>query len=517
MAGPLNLTFGVELEFVLLGKTKAEQYGQLEVWKAIHDCIVTDDQEPSRFSSYPVPLHDETTYVTPIQSFSKWQVAEEAALEVATRYNNNALCNSGYEAYPIELISRVFEYHTDHWQAEIASVLDALHSRFNQPSSEFRMLIDERCGFHVHVGNRTAGFPLQTVKNLLQLVTAHEHCFDELHSAGRISGKYETDCTIDGSRYCDPPSAGFIARAKSATGESSGYMESSLLAAWHRDSLRRSAERSSEPPAGIGSKTLVNTGDKTSGTVRRNERATTEPVTETGASKSAKEKELHDQKRSKLPTVWVQSIQRAPDFEKLHDLCGDSSSAYNISNLVPHNKQRFQRFATPDSVEEYEILNSKKTVEFRQHQGSLRKREISAWIEVVCFLMEWAHWANSKRLAGILDPTLIMDASLTAVALLQKLEDPRRLPAWISSYYGTKWGANLIESESREAMASLEQSSPFYNIVDEATKRQQTLRSWKHIQGKVRAKMGRGGYGGHFKTVESRPEDGSWIEPMSYV
>jgi hypothetical protein len=51
-----------------------------------------------------------------------------------------------------------------------------------------RLLINNTCTLHVHVGNGLAGFTVQTVKNLLSIYTAFERVIDEMHAKSRIGG-----------------------------------------------------------------------------------------------------------------------------------------------------------------------------------------------------------------------------------------------------------------------------------------------------------------------------------------
>lgn len=65
--------------------------------------------------------------------------------------------------------------------SEIEDVLDILSS-----IADLEVIFDSSCGLHVHVGNESAGFPLQTLKNVSILTTVFEAQFSSLHPPERV-------------------------------------------------------------------------------------------------------------------------------------------------------------------------------------------------------------------------------------------------------------------------------------------------------------------------------------------
>lgn len=77
-----------------------------------------------------------------------------------------------------------------------------------------RFITNQSTGFHVHVRNGGQRVPLRTAKNVFQLVTAFERCFDELHSIPRITFPEEL-----GRGYCCYPPSFWHAQADRSRGE----------------------------------------------------------------------------------------------------------------------------------------------------------------------------------------------------------------------------------------------------------------------------------------------------------
>ncbi|MCJ1335110.1 hypothetical protein MMC09_000376 [Bachmanniomyces sp. S44760] len=76
-----------------------------------------------------------------------------------------------------------------------AESLEEVFSAIHVINENFPTLVNETSGLHVHIGNRTFGFPLQTVKNLAILVSVFENQFNSLHPPERLDNE-----------YCVPPS-----------------------------------------------------------------------------------------------------------------------------------------------------------------------------------------------------------------------------------------------------------------------------------------------------------------------
>ncbi|KAL9079543.1 MAG: hypothetical protein Q9157_001601 [Trypethelium eluteriae] len=587
MTSPLNLTFGIELEFVLLGKAKevtdyCPEMGELAVYNALRHCRVTNEGSPYSLSTNPLPVHDkegncwENEY-----NYSKWIITSDSSASF-TQDQQALLPDDIHRAWPIELKSRVFEFHTEqNWRAEIASVLRTLHHHFNQPGSTFRILVPATCGFHVHIGNRRDSFPLGTVQHLLQLVTAHERCFDTLHSVHRIydgmweeygGGEPSTAC-------CMPPSDGFLTQAaclafsddyeqrytdtkannenkhywpdedKKDIDNCSDYTASSwgTCGSWEASNADPNLEScpdestqelnrwDGEDGAGIMDSCAVDSAytacpglgedgverapSKQVGTqenvdVDLEEFPRDEDPIATERQPLLLNEELDRLKRSISPTAWIVLIQSARTLTELGNVTGarNHCAAYSIDNLL--ERHGFPPSATcsspvqmrPDtisSLDEYDLGSDepKLTIEFRQHDGSLDEREIKAWIEVVAFLTEWAHYADIEQLSRVLSAAQMMDQKLDVLNLLRQLEGfwgpggCRNLPNWVFGYYRQRRASATIEREFEQAISRIDPSSPFYNVVRRTEESRRELRLYASILKKIENKMEIGRYG----------------------
>lgn len=168
MAMP-NLTFGIELEFLCL--RPKDVFGN--VGEAIYDTLIEND--------IPATGHEdiEEDVIELVPSHTRWRVETDILGLSATE---KVYLPEGWEAEAVELSSRKFHFFDD-WRGEVAKVLKILREL---EECGCRFITNRSTGFHGHVGNDTQRVPLRTAKNVFQLVTAFERCFDELHSVPRI-------------------------------------------------------------------------------------------------------------------------------------------------------------------------------------------------------------------------------------------------------------------------------------------------------------------------------------------
>ena len=522
MALPLNLTIGVELEFILLarldrGEELFSEKGELAVYEALQNCTVANGKSPYGLFSSKLRIHNRNLQPGNLNDFSKWSIVSDDSCSLLDQ-EMQMLPGTDYKGFPIELRSRVFEYYQDDWRTEIASVIRTLHEHFNQPDSRYRILVNERCGLHVHVGNRKEGFPLQTVQNLIQLVTAYEHCFDSLHTTQRISGKYYVDGKVlDCSGYCRAPSEQFLAHARWA-----------LLRDEALDKLRSSKIENGDEwlraPNNEGSCVSDAEGERD---IYGNSYTTEttdsddfphEPLCMDEPIPLDRKEDLCSLKYSKSPTAWLRLIASTETIDGVCHLLGMSphDQAYNLENLLSMGDSQRSWSSPSSSVRsvqmrptftlfrdkyDLEFGEAKKTIEFRQHHGSLDVLEILAWIEVVALLTEWSHCVGAALVSQTIRLTRLMDAELDVLDLLEQLGGRwwhgrcRSLPAWVIAYYPNRRAAATTEDEFHWAMSRIAPTSPFYRVMQHVEQARRTQRTYKNIQGKIRNKIEEGKYG----------------------
>ncbi|KAI9714931.1 MAG: hypothetical protein M1812_006244 [Candelaria pacifica] len=83
-----------------------------------------------------------------------------------------------------ELASPVLPFNTDSLN-EITNVVNFL-------ASKYPISTNESCGFHVHVGNSTNGFPLQTLKSFYTIAATYERQIQSIHPPHRLNNFFCT-------------------------------------------------------------------------------------------------------------------------------------------------------------------------------------------------------------------------------------------------------------------------------------------------------------------------------------
>lgn len=123
-----------------------------------------------------------------VSNYLKWTIWKDLSI----RGEDEGLGWVGiYQYFGLEVISRMLQPDAGGLQ-EVVSALD-IHR------AQFSLITDRSTGLHVHVGNRTKGFPFQTPKKLAQLVTGFEHIVHSLHLDYRLEER-------EAARLCEPPS-----------------------------------------------------------------------------------------------------------------------------------------------------------------------------------------------------------------------------------------------------------------------------------------------------------------------
>lgn len=186
MTSPLQLTFGLELEFIVLydpvrykydlarlecgPRTRLDQKFEILVRKHIIYAL--------NAIKLPVTGYRES------DSTQKWTITSDDSIDLGGRPN----CVGVEMKSPAYNISEIA-------LAQVTRAIKLL-------TDSFDVIVDDSCGVHVHVGNQRKGFPLQTVKQFCMLTAIFEPYFDSLHPSERIFGL--------GSGFARGPTSVFI-------------------------------------------------------------------------------------------------------------------------------------------------------------------------------------------------------------------------------------------------------------------------------------------------------------------
>lgn len=171
---PNKMTFGIELEFLLIHPdgcfAPLQLDGMSNAIKAIDHLLNTNS----------IPSQCLYTGPTGAPRFSRWNVDRDChRLTDAER----SRLPPNHTVVPIEVSSRKLKLHTDDWQQEVRKVVETITGLSDIGCLT---LTSQECGFHVHIGYDDEPVPFQTCKNIFQIATALERCFDQLHTTSRI-------------------------------------------------------------------------------------------------------------------------------------------------------------------------------------------------------------------------------------------------------------------------------------------------------------------------------------------
>ena len=185
MHHPLNLTFGIEIECVVLfGPDEFEDAISLAegfLWEKTDSSRLTHDDKLRIICRNKVikTLRDngfQTYAYNTGKGDQKWTVGPDAsvAIEDGRRVD-------GYLECDVEISSPALRFCPEAL-CRVKRLVEVLKKQFS-------VEVNTSCGFHVHIGNRKSGFPLQTLKHLCMLTAMFEHQFNSLHSPDRIGNQ----------------------------------------------------------------------------------------------------------------------------------------------------------------------------------------------------------------------------------------------------------------------------------------------------------------------------------------
>lgn len=178
----LNVTFGVELEFVVA--YRAGQYTNLphlDPDSAVRAHIIHLLQEAG-FSM---------NGLTPPLNYEFWTVGTDGSIEaepedpLLTQWED-------FRFSAVELISPKFFW------SRSALAFQELERALQIIQQEFAAFTNRTCGMHIHVGNEEWGFPRSTLKKFAQVVAAFERQLAAIHPFHRVKNV-----------HCRPPSSNF--------------------------------------------------------------------------------------------------------------------------------------------------------------------------------------------------------------------------------------------------------------------------------------------------------------------
>jgi hypothetical protein len=205
-------TFGIECEFIGLTPKNISQDAtecacQILQRKVTLKCKNKCEQVTHQWY---LPVRDTVAQgkATTGSTFSAWEVQTDVSISLDDdEYQTYMSVADRTNVTQVELVSRILnldgptpcprgqvypctgEAFAWEWRAELQIIFDALRAGFNRPG--YRMLVNKSTGIHVHLGNGSFGFPVDTVKSILGGFVAFERHFDSIMPVSRIIGRIQ--------------------------------------------------------------------------------------------------------------------------------------------------------------------------------------------------------------------------------------------------------------------------------------------------------------------------------------
>ncbi|KAH0024168.1 alpha/beta-hydrolase, partial [Aureobasidium melanogenum] len=203
-------TFGIECEFMGLTPKNISQDATEYACQMLQRKVTLKCKNKCEQVSHQwyLPVRDTVAQgkATTGSTFSAWEVQTDVSISLDDdEYQTYMSVADRTNVTQVELVSRILnldgptpcprgqvypctgEPFAWEWRDELSMMFDALRAGFNRPG--YRMLVNKSTGIHVHLGNGSFGFPVDTVKGILGGFVAFERCFDSIMPVSRIIGR----------------------------------------------------------------------------------------------------------------------------------------------------------------------------------------------------------------------------------------------------------------------------------------------------------------------------------------
>ena len=393
---PLDISFGVEFEFILIERFPEDEawadktlqqkvyYGLSQVGEILKAMLFTCGSCGTQFQM-PIAVQDASEDWK--ANHEQWNVQADDSMKLTRDQRRKLLAlDDNCDALGVEVTSRKFfadrdvpvgegsptdHRHTINYKEEIETILGALHRAYNSPAAATDgvitrwLVINNTCDLHVHVGNDNKGFPLQTVKNVMSLCTAFERVIDSMHSHSRIRGTSLALAPLDALDEVlgTGPLSGDQA-VKTLPITQQGQHEYPMVPLTEHLIARAWCQRRTtahQPPSPS----------------TPNSSAPPTP-THPSPSHTASNPHLAQATSGLYNTAFLENIQSAPNLDSLINLAELKQSTVSLLYL-----KNWSSLA--------------KTIEFRQHAAVTSAAETLPWIDFVTSLVAAAHESSAER------------------------------------------------------------------------------------------------------------------------
>jgi hypothetical protein len=475
-----DLTFGIELEYVLLRRKRSSDSREADpdlldadavqiVFNSLAQklparCMVCNSRVWFDLPLNRDPLLTNTYECWNVDNeyFRAWS-GDEAAQEAL-----GIEAAGEYEYRGVEIISRILHAHkhleileptSTHvhrisYDEEIKAVLRKLKHDFCMLSanrSKNNYLYNGKvAAYHVHIGNYRTGFDLETVKNVLCVSLACERLLDGVHPTHRIDGVEFGTREMSTSNQWATTTPG----ACMGSGVVNVPLSYTLLLEKYRRDQRELCQRRGVEYVELGPKYPV------------------EYLRDDTIKAASKRSDID---------AWMTLVNKAPDLTRLLDLY-PSYPKNTVVNILPLHSQN------ADPV--------KKTIEFRQHMATFDVSRIVSWIELTCRLVEFCKRNNAAVIAAHLKPEATLRAPDANVLTLARLIgcNAKTVEHYASLLSG-EYAKNARAEEKRLALIAQAAGDPIARLALYSVKRERSDTNRENARRRIMEKLLAGGYG----------------------
>lgn len=402
----------------------------------------------------------------PLSDHAVWNIVTDDTVKLDSNDQLHIWKNK-CSSYAAEVTSRVFyadqkilqgakretrqsHVHNYTYQEEIAGVLNALHRSFDTGRGK-ELTINKTCAFHVHIGNGSFGFPLQTVKNVLCIYVAFERLIDGMHTTTRIGGSALAICALNSREI--PPGDDVVGQYPAAHDIYNKPLTDHLISSAYV--IRRNDKRHQE--------------DK----LKMNRYPTTGMEGNPALVKAASGFDTKS---------FIEVIQQAPNLGALQQLFARTAT---IDKEVEKKKTDINILNLSEPAD----TNRTNTIEFRQHAGVMTFEEILPWIDFVQALVRYAH---SETAEGVRDVCAIAanDPDFKLKGLFELLNVSQET----QSYYLNRT-ANITDDAVPAKSKQATVNDPIQSLVQKLAAQRKAESDPEAVAKAVRTKFRLGGYG----------------------
>lgn len=478
----LNITLGIEHEFLVLDSQRLNYKDQQ---KSDHGLSLVSGalQRPIQVTCSSCGQIHNSDLEPRVQNklndnsdHGCWNLVGDTSMKL-NNVQNARFRENGCEAYGVELTSRVLSAdqaksttrpraqaryahsHTTTHQEEISRFINTINELFPQTPAtshrqERRVVVNDSCSLHVHIGNDTAGFELQTVKDLLSICTAFERIIDSMHAKSRIGGSSLTSCPLDGDYGLEGNIMNVADEGKLFPGYNRSLTERMFSSAYvtRRDDSQTSLLAAAQGPY---------------------------PANQMNNNATLK------QAASGYHTMaFIEVFQQAPSIETLQQLlslCCETS--VNILHLVVNEGENL------NEQRSYRRLN---TIEFRQHAAVTDPNEALAWIDFLQTLVKYAHSQSADNIRSICE-NVASNPHFTLADLFELLSINEQTRDFYLTR--TKDSVQATFDLARADAEALNFDDPFRAISLELINERAADHDPDNVANVIREKFEQGGYG----------------------